>query len=73
MKNKYHIEVKECCASCQRRNIDEEGERLCQLFELKVESGFKCRQWQISDGINNAGKSGGVVRLKGDPDTIVLR
>ena len=31
---------------------------------LKVEQKFKCKQWQMSDGLKNAGKGGGVVRLK---------
>lgn len=62
MENQYHFEVKECCASCQRKVVLEEGERLCTWVHMFMESSFKCSRWQMSDGLQNAGKSGGVVR-----------
>lgn len=72
MKNKYHIEVKECCASCKHKDLPEDGSRVCLLSQMIMESGFRCSKWGMSEGLQNAGKSGGVVRLKGTQE-IVLR
>ena len=39
---------------------------------LKVEQKFKCKQWEMSDGLKNAGlQTGGVVRLKGTTEVII--
>jgi hypothetical protein len=38
---------------------------------IKVEQRFKCKQWLMSDGLKNAGKGGGVVRLKGTAEVII--
>jgi hypothetical protein len=39
---------------------------------IKVEQRFKCKQWEMSDGLKNAGKqTGGVVRLKGTTEVII--
>ena len=63
MKNQYHIEIKKCCASCQHREVLNDGTRLCKKVGLIVEQKFKCRQWQMSDGLKKAGhQTGAVVR-----------
>ena len=63
MKNQYHIEIKKWCASCQHREVLDDGTRLCKKVGLIVEQKFKCRQWQMSDGLKNAGhQTGAVVR-----------
>ena len=63
MKNQYHIEIKKCCASCQHREVQNDGTRLCKKVGLIVEQKFKCRQWQMSDGLKKAGhQTGAVVR-----------
>ena len=61
MKNQYHIEIKECCASCQHREVLNDGSRLCKKVGLIVEQKFKCRQWQMSDGLKKAGHQTGTV------------
>jgi hypothetical protein len=38
---------------------------------LKVQQKFKCKKWQMSDGMKNAGKGGGVVRLIGTQEVII--
>jgi hypothetical protein len=38
---------------------------------VKVEQKFKCKQWQMSDGLKNAGKGGGVVRLIGTTEIVI--
>ena len=52
--NAYHISVKKMCASCQFKEVENDGERVCKKMQLKVR--------QMSDGLKNAGKGDGVVR-----------
>ena len=47
--NKYRI--KQCCASCQHKMIDEDGTRICIMMQLKVEKKFRCRRWVMSDSL----------------------
>ena len=63
--NRYHIRVRKWCASCEHKVVDDEGTRICQPMQLKVEQKFICKKWEMGEGLQNAGKSGGVVRLKG--------
>ena len=56
MKNRYHIEIKECCASCKYKECMNDGTRVCQKMGLKVQQKFKCKRWEMSDGMKNAGK-----------------
>ena len=71
VRNAHGVKVKRCCASCQHKCIDSEGTRICTQLMLKVEQKFKCKQWQMSDGLKNAGKGGGVVRLIGTTEIII--
>ena len=48
------------------------GTRVCQKMGLKVDRKYKCRKWEMSDGLKNAGKSGGVVKDK-ETKEIVIR
>lgn len=63
--NMYRVRVRKWCASCQHKVVDDEGTRICQPMQLKVEQKFICKKWEMSEGLRNAGKSGGVVCLKG--------
>ena len=60
--NMFHASVRKCCASCQHRAVENDGTRICQLMQLKVAPTFVCPRWQMSDGLSNAGMSGGVVK-----------
>jgi len=71
VRNAHGVKVKRCCASCQHKCIDSEGTRVCAQMMIKVEQKFKCKQWQMSDGMKNAGKGGGVVRLIGTTEVII--
>ena len=70
-KNAHGVKVKRCCASCQHKCIEKDGSRVCAQMMIKVEQKFKCKQWQMSDGMKNAGKGGGVVRLIGTTEVII--
>ena len=70
--NAYHIKVNRICASCKNKECMNDGSRVCQKMGLKVEQKYKCRQWEMADGLKNAGmQNGGVVRLKGTQEIII--
>ena len=71
VRNAHGVKVKRCCASCQHKCIESDGTRVCALMMLKVQQKFKCKKWQMSDGLKNAGKGGGVVRLIGTTEIII--
>ena len=71
VRNAHGVKVKRCCASCQHKCIETDGTRVCAQMMIKVEQKFKCKQWQMSDGMKNAGKGGGVVRLIGTTEVII--
>ena len=71
VRNAHGVKVKRCCASCQHKCIETDGTRVCAQMMIKVEQKFKCKQWQMSDGLKNAGKSGGVVRLKETKEIVI--
>ncbi len=60
--NQHNIEIKKGCCSCQFKQIDNKGQRICSKMELKVGVNFCCPKWQMSDGLNNAGKAKGIVK-----------
>ena len=71
VRNAHGVKVKRCCASCQHKCIESDGTSVCAQMMIKVEQKFKCKQWQMSDGMKNAGKGGGVVRLIGTTEVII--
>lgn len=54
--NDFGIKVKRCCASCQHKCIDNEGIRFCAVESKNVSQKYKCKKWQMSDGLKMAGK-----------------
>ena len=60
--NDHYVRVKKWCASCEHREVDEEGTRICGLMQLRVKGDFVCPRWQLSSGLQNAGISGGKVK-----------
>lgn len=71
VKNEFHIKVKKCCASCALKEILNDGTRVCSQMQLKVDPAFKCKKWDMSEGLRKAGKSGGVVSLKETKEIII--
>ena len=63
-RNAHGVKVKRCCARCQHKCVENDGTRVCAAVMLKVQQNFKCRKWQISDGLNHAGCGGGNVKCK---------
>ena len=54
--NDFGIKVKRCFASCQHKCIDNEGIRFCAVESKNVSQKYKCKKWQMSDGLKMAGK-----------------
>ena len=50
-------------ASCLYKTVDNEGVRICEEMQLKVEQQFVCKKWVMSDGLKNAGRSGGKLKV----------
>ena len=70
--NKYRVCVKKWCGSCEHREVDEEGTRICRKMQLVVQQKFVCPFWRLSSGLRNAGRSWGTVRHK-DTKEIIIR
>lgn len=63
VRNVRGIKVKKCCASCAFKHYDSEGTRLCKLWgDVETGARDRCKLWQMSDGLQNAGRKTGVVR-----------
>jgi hypothetical protein len=58
--NDYHQRVNKMCASCRHKDIENDGTRVCLKMGLKVEQRFCCPQWEMSDGLKQAGR----IRMK---------
>ena len=59
-RNRHGIKVRKMCASCLYKTVDNEGVR---IWQLKVEQQFVCKKWVMSDGLKNAGRSGGKLKV----------
>lgn len=53
--------IKECCASCQHREIEEEGTRICTEMQIYVKRKYKCSNWKLNKGFKD-GRKGRVKR-----------
>ena len=70
--NKFGLVIKKCCASCQHKYVENDGARVCAQMMLKVQPRFKCKQWQMSEGLMKAGmQNGGVVRLRETKEIVI--
>ena len=70
VRNVHGILVKKGCMSCQYRKY-QDGIRFCKLTEEVVEARSICLQWELSDGMKNAGlANGGVVRQRGTKEIL---
>lgn len=71
VRNTYGILVNKGCMSCQHKAY-QEGIRFCKLTEQVVEARSICPEWELSDGLKNAGlANGGVVRQRGTKEVII--
>ena len=51
VRNSHYINVRRMCASCHRRTVDDEGDRICEPKQKMVEQKFKCRYPLLHDYI----------------------
>ena len=65
MKNKYGIEVKECCASCKHKDLTRLiSSRFCLKRHKSVKPKSHCQQWEMSEQMEAAGSGRGMVKKK---------
>ncbi|MCR4582759.1 MAG: hypothetical protein K5764_04305 [Prevotella sp.] len=69
--NAYGIRVRRWCASCGYKVVENDGTRTCRKMNLKVDQAFVCGKWRLSYDLQQAGRSGGSVRLKGTKRIII--
>ena len=62
MRNQNGIEIKECCASCRFKKINSQRGRHCTKHRFAVKKKSLCKDWDISEGLQHAGDSGGRVK-----------
>lgn len=71
VRNAHGILINKGCMSCQHRKIVE-GIRICQLKQKEVGARSQCPDWQMSDGLKNAGLNRGCkVRLYGTRTVLI--
>ena len=54
--------IKECCASCRHKKVENDGSRVCQLMQIVVKQQMKCPKWDMAEGLKNMGHSQGVIK-----------
>ena len=63
MRNKYGVEVRECCASCMFKDLTKlAASRFCLMHHKSVKPRGYCEQWKMSEQLEAAGSSGGKVK-----------
>ena len=62
VRNAYGVKVKKCCASCLHKCVNNDGTRVCERTQLIVEQHFKCKLWEMSDGLKNVRRRQGKVK-----------
>lgn len=63
IKNKYQIDIVQCCASCAHNiGMDTEKTRICDAGEGIVKPSSYCKGWAMRKGLDKAGKAGGRVK-----------
>ena len=64
VRNGFGVKVKCCCASCQYKDIEPDGTRVCKLMEMIMPSGSICKKWDLEDHLKDAGKGWGRIKKK---------
>jgi hypothetical protein len=73
VKNKFSITIKKCCASCKFKKVGDDTYRTCGKDGSKRKPYDLCfNGWEMSPGLDNAGKGGGHVKRKAYIDYTVL-
>ena len=62
--NGYGARVKKQCASCQYRNVENDGTRFCPLLGMKVRQKFGCKRWKMDRSCEVASMRMGKVKRK---------
>lgn len=71
-KNPFGIDIRICCASCAFKDYATRFPRFCSHHHKEVKALWVCDEWQMNDGLKNAGiNMGGVVRLRGTKEVII--
>ena len=58
------IRIKECCASCRHKTIENDGSRVCSLMQIMVKQQFRCQKWAVTDGLAQRERHMGKVKRR---------
>ena len=56
--------MKECCASCRHKTIENDGSRVCSLMQIMVKQQFRCPKWAVTDGLAQRERHKGKVKRR---------
>ena len=62
VRNEHGINIKVCCASCKLRKIESDEGHVCGLNDKEVKACHRCKHWEMSRRLQNAGMSGGRIK-----------
>ena len=62
VRNQHGVKIRKCCLSCAFKDYLSNGTRICTKHDIEVTGKDRCKQWQMADGLKNAGRGSGVVR-----------
>ena len=62
--NDNYVRVKECCASCVNKQIDEDGIRRCLLTGKRVRTSGLCENWRMSEEMKTADYKQGRIKSR---------
>ena len=60
--NQHGIKVNRSCQSCVHKGYRPNGTRYCKKTGEDTDVRYDCRYWEMSEGLQNAGRKTGVVR-----------
>lgn len=62
-KNCNRIRIFKCCMSCEHKNINSKGERICEKTKKVVDKYDICGKWFLARGFERAGAGDGNVDI----------
>ena len=56
------LKIKRCCASCQHKQVNYDGSRICMLTHQKVSCQMTCERWVLAEKLKEVTLGRGMVK-----------
>ena len=56
------LKIKKCCASCQHKQVNYDGSRICMLTHQKVSCQMTCERWVLAEKLKGVTLGRGMVK-----------